>query len=299
MATVLSVICPGCSRTLNFERPSESRAQMTCPLCQKHFEIDIPAPKRVRHVELDPSLAKPPQAERSYARPPAVVQPRSAAREPVQAPSPTPTSLAPVLVASVIGALTIGVLVLAGGLWVLLRNEPDVVSEANGRNGTEMTQRSEVLPTRAAPQSAEQRRIRQLANVVTQATVAGDYNTVVSHTYQPLVTAMGGAEEMKELAKRKISELAAAGLSLRDGEVGACQPLVETRNYTFAVVPSTLYFDRTDGGSVVGKNHMLAISQDQRDWKFVNCEKNNHFIRRILPELPATLVLPAPVFIDR
>ncbi len=71
--------------------------------------------------------------------------------------------------------------------------------------------------------------------------------------------------------------------------VGPCRQFVINRGDPRTVISTKTHLDVQDGRKSLLKSSRLAFSTGQLNWKFVTCEQNNHFIRRILPELLKSL----------
>jgi hypothetical protein len=136
--------------------------------------------------------------------------------------------------------------------------------------------------------------VGQLAQTLLDAAIREDTAAVLAFIYEPLLNAAGGSSDSEQWVKEFVSGTQIADFRLLRGEVGTIGEPLDNRGYTFVLVPLTTRHQRPNGAELIRRSHLLGISRDRLTWKFANCSANNHFLRRVLPEIPASMELPAP-----
>jgi len=145
----------------------------------------------------------------------------------------------------------------------------------------------------AADEPPEIATVRNLARVMGDATMQGDYAKVIDHTFDGVVNELGGRDEAIKQTEAAMMLMTAQGFALKSFELGPLGDLHTEGDNTFIVVPTEIKMG-SPKGEVVLKGYLLGISSDAGEtWKFVDGYGMNDDIReRVLPKLPASLVLP-------
>jgi hypothetical protein len=124
------------------------------------------------------------------------------------------------------------------------------------------------------------------------ATINGDYDTLVGMTHPKAIEAMGGADKAKQLLKLSLDSLKASGFVTKLQEVGTPTVLL-TNTSSFAVVPYTVIITGA-GKKITSKTAVVGFSSDAgKTWKFLNVtEKGEEGMRQLMPDLPQDLKFP-------
>jgi hypothetical protein len=136
--------------------------------------------------------------------------------------------------------------------------------------------------------------VRKTAQEVGDATLKGDYGTLVDRTWDGVVKLIGGREKMIALVEMGLKRLKDQGVVMKAYQVGEPGEFQTEGSNTFAVVPTRLEMTIPDG-KAVAKSYLLAVSPDGgKTWKFVDGAgmNNKEFRDKGLPKLPAKLKLP-------
>jgi hypothetical protein len=144
--------------------------------------------------------------------------------------------------------------------------------------------------------------VKQKAQEVSRALLAGDYAKVADLTYPKAVEAAGGRDGMIAAAQVVIRQMNERGITLRSFAIDDPSELLTEGGNTFTVLPTTVEMAAL-GGRVVARSYLLGISGDGgKTWAFVDGSGLDTPEKRgkVLPKLPARLTLPekqAPEFI--
>lgn len=124
------------------------------------------------------------------------------------------------------------------------------------------------------------------------ATINGDYDTLVSMTHPKAIEAMGGADKAKQLLKLSLDSLKASGFVTKLEGVGT-PTVVNSNSNSFAVVPYTVIITGA-GKKITSKTAVVGFSSDAgRTWKFLNVtEQGEKGMRELMPDLPQDLKFP-------
>jgi len=137
--------------------------------------------------------------------------------------------------------------------------------------------------------------VKRLAKELIDATVAGNYNKVIEHTYPTVVNALGGqTQAIKTLETSMKNEIKDKGMIISSFQVGEPGIFYTEDNNMFSVLPTTLEM-KIVGGNVFAKSYLLGISPDGgKSWKFVDgFDLHKQNVReKLLPKMPAKLKLP-------
>lgn len=145
----------------------------------------------------------------------------------------------------------------------------------------------------AAEEPPEIATARSIAELIGNATVQGDCDTIIEHTFDGIIQELGGRDEAIKVTQAALKQMKTQGVTLTSFELGSPGDLKREGDYTFVVVPTTIRLGN-QSGEIVGEGFLLGISSDAgKTWKFVDGNGMTEDIRaRVLPKLPANLELP-------
>lgn len=128
--------------------------------------------------------------------------------------------------------------------------------------------------------------IRSAAEATMQATVEGEYETLASYIYPPLLEfldELAGPEKSGiEFLEETMENLKAEGASIDSGWVGVPTPHVVAGDELHAVIPTGLSMSMMEM-QVKVESYMIAVSSDSgATWTFVNSSDN---METLLPML--------------
>jgi hypothetical protein len=149
-----------------------------------------------------------------------------------------------------------------------------------------------VLQTIVLAQDANTDTVRKLVQKMMQATVDGDYNTVLDMTHPKVLNMMGGKEAALKTVNEQLKKLKESGLQFEMKEVGTP---------TFAKADQEIYSATSIGMVMKGlgkkvtvSSAIVGISEDRgKTWKFINMDATGEAgVRKFLPNLPKDFKLP-------
>jgi hypothetical protein len=125
------------------------------------------------------------------------------------------------------------------------------------------------------------------------ATVEGKYETVIDLTHAKVVDEMGGRALAIEKTRSALEAIKSKGYTFKIGEVAKPNVLKAGKDY-YAVASYSLVLTGK-GKKLTSNTSVVGVSTDNGEtWKFVNVTaKGEAGVRRILPELPGELKVPA------
>ena len=135
-------------------------------------------------------------------------------------------------------------------------------------------------------------RLKLEVHKMLDATIGGDYETLVKMTHPKAIEAMGGPDKAMALLKLSLDSLKASGFVTKLQEVGT-PTVINSQTSSFAVVPYTVII--TGGGNkITSKTAVVGFSSDAgKTWKFLNVtEKGEEGMRQLMPDLPEDLKFP-------
>jgi hypothetical protein len=146
--------------------------------------------------------------------------------------------------------------------------------------------------TRPATSGAEQMMSAATAQgrAVAQALVAKDYDKVADATFPAALQAAGGREHLIAATKQTFES---SKIQITRAVISSPSQLVDTGSRLFAVLPETLDLG-VRGNSLRSESFLLGISDDRgRTWRFVDGADGSVSISKLIPDMPATVILPA------
>jgi hypothetical protein len=135
--------------------------------------------------------------------------------------------------------------------------------------------------------------IKHQANVLSQAMMKGDYQTIVNNTYPKAVQMAGGKEKMLELINSGISQIQSMGISFEAISTGAPGKFYKAGTEIHCLVPENITF-KTPNGRILSHSNLLGISSDDgKSWTFLDLNNSStDKIKQILPNFNPDLKLP-------
>src|ERR1700722_15964819 len=113
--------------------------------------------------------------------------------------------------------------------------------------------------------------VKNQAQEMADATIAGDYAKLIDHTYPPAVEAQGGRKEAVQSAEATMKLMNDKGFTITKYEVGEPGNFYSEGGNTFVVIPSTMEM-KFPAGKAIQKPYLLGISSDAgKTWSFIDC----------------------------
>ncbi|WP_183558081.1 hypothetical protein [Mucilaginibacter sp. SP1R1] len=135
--------------------------------------------------------------------------------------------------------------------------------------------------------------VRNQANVLAQAMIKGDYETVINNTYPKAVQMGGGTEKMLKLIYLGIGQLKSAGISFEAISIGEPGKFYNAGDEIHCLVPENITL-KTPKGRILSHSNLLAISNDGgKNWTFLDLNNSNTIrIKQLLPNFNPELKIP-------
>jgi hypothetical protein len=134
--------------------------------------------------------------------------------------------------------------------------------------------------------------IKEHAELINQAMIAGDSSKIVELTYPALVERIGGRDKMIAAIDKGTKELKAAGFAYVSATTEEPSDAVESKGELYVIVPYELKM-HCPGGTLRQKTCLIGISGDQgKSWTFLSGDGNAKLTKELLPNFPATLKIP-------
>ncbi|MCM2305196.1 MAG: hypothetical protein NDJ72_10865 [Elusimicrobia bacterium] len=128
---------------------------------------------------------------------------------------------------------------------------------------------------------------------------SGKADTLITHGHPAWVEQLGGPEKARAafpaLLGREINALYAKGFTKVDYAAGEPKLLREGGPHIFAIIPLTTTAEGKKG-TITSLGHMLAIKNERAKdrWRLIRLGLPEEEMRRLIPELPKDVKLPAP-----
>ena len=139
--------------------------------------------------------------------------------------------------------------------------------------------------------------IKKSATICVDATISGDYKTLLEYTYPPLVSLLdslaGGAGKGGQLIEQQMKALREEGVSIDSGSIGEPTPTVKAGNELHVVVPIAMYMS-AQKIHFKQESYMIGVSRNEgKSWTFVNGSPNDdEMIAHLFPNWNSALKLP-------
>ncbi|MBD1394441.1 hypothetical protein [Mucilaginibacter glaciei] len=137
--------------------------------------------------------------------------------------------------------------------------------------------------------------LKKQANIVVNAIMASDYNTVVNYTYPKVIEMSGGKQKLVQLLTAGMNQMKAGGMSIKSAAVGEPGKFYKAGSEIHCLVPQSIRV-ATATSSIVGNSNLLAVSRDGgKNWTFLDLNKNTiQAIPKIFPNFNKDLKIPEP-----
>jgi hypothetical protein len=138
--------------------------------------------------------------------------------------------------------------------------------------------------------------IKEQARKMSQAFLAGDFETLLDATYPKILELSGGRAKMLEVLKAEVAKWEAQKIKILSYEAGEPGEVKSAGAKLVSVVPAELKMEFPDL-FFTQKSFMLAISADGgKAWKFVSgANLNEQALKVLVPEAVGVITLPKAV----
>ena len=132
------------------------------------------------------------------------------------------------------------------------------------------------------------------AKATAQATVNGDYLTVVKHTYPPIVEFMGGEATAVKVIGETLTAMKSQGIVFKSATIGSVSVIVKEQDQYRCFIQNTNIITMP-GQEVTSKSYLLGIYDETKEiWYFLEAEKlkNPLLINQIMPGFETSMEIP-------
>ncbi len=137
--------------------------------------------------------------------------------------------------------------------------------------------------------------VKKVAQELADATLRGDFATLIDHTYIGLVDAMGGREKAIELTKGLMKDMTDSGMKVDSFTVSEPGDFFYEGGKFFVVVPTKMEITAPQGDSPPSHTSSASLRM-AATWTFADgsgIEKHKGESNQLFPKFPAKLQLPA------
>ncbi|MCA8989008.1 MAG: hypothetical protein KDA78_15290, partial [Planctomycetaceae bacterium] len=156
-------------------------------------------------------------------------------------------------------------------------------------------------PTASSPATAESAtplsisdQVKADTETLNRALIEGDYDSFLKLTHEKLIEAAGGKEQLIKGMEQGQKQMAAQGFQLDKISVLEPGQPMKGNSELYIVSPFTLTM-KAPGGTLTKEGYLVGVSADEgKTWTYLNGLPEKESMKRMLPDLPDALSLPAP-----
>ncbi|MEO6631779.1 MAG: hypothetical protein ABIN13_08665 [Mucilaginibacter sp.] len=128
------------------------------------------------------------------------------------------------------------------------------------------------------------------------ATVKGDYLTLIKYVYPKIIAKRGGVDSMTRLTKVTFEKIKKEGVTLSGAKMGRPGEIKLFGSKQFCIIPQQIFVKMNDK-TISATSSNLAISEDNgQHWYFIALQdKGNPEVDEFFPELKGWLTFPKTV----
>lgn len=132
------------------------------------------------------------------------------------------------------------------------------------------------------------------AKIVSASTLKMDFETVLKHTYPPILKLMGGKEKAVELLNTTFSSMKEQGFVFEKAEIKNVSKIIQEQDVYRCYVEG---FNQMvmNGMRIKSKSYLLGIyNETDKFWYFIEAKqlKNQQMLDMVLPNFKTSLVIP-------
>jgi hypothetical protein len=135
--------------------------------------------------------------------------------------------------------------------------------------------------------------VKQQANILAQAMIAGDYATIINHTYPKAVQMAGGKQKMISIVNQGMAQMKTQGVIFESATVGSPGKFYKAGAETHCLVPENLTI-KLPNAHIISHSYLLAISKDGgKTWSFLDLNNSSSDkIKQLIPNFNPALQIP-------
>jgi hypothetical protein len=135
--------------------------------------------------------------------------------------------------------------------------------------------------------------VKNQANMVAKAMIAGDYKTLVNHMYPKAVQMGGGKEKMIALVNTGIEQMKSQGVTFESVKVDAPDKFYKAGTEIHCLLPETIIL-KLPNARIASHSSMLGISSDGgKSWSFLDMNNSSAArVKQLIPNFNPALQIP-------
>jgi hypothetical protein len=136
-------------------------------------------------------------------------------------------------------------------------------------------------------------KVRHDAEAMMQATINGDFKTVIKYSYPPLLKSVGGEDKMIAYLEKSLADMKSRNTIVKAVEIGPPGVIVKSRKKLYSVVPEKVSI-QSNGVLVYVNSTLVGISYNNGvDWCFIDTGNlSDKQIKQIFPDVYDKLSIP-------
>lgn len=137
--------------------------------------------------------------------------------------------------------------------------------------------------------------VRQQAQILGDAIIKGDYQTVIDHTYPGVIDMVGGKDKMLQATTQAMGGLKDQGITIEKLTVGHASQFYKAGTQIHCLLPETLRM-KLPNGHAIAQSYILAVSSDGgKTWSYMDVNANSKdLLPKLFPNFNADLKIPDP-----
>lgn len=137
-------------------------------------------------------------------------------------------------------------------------------------------------------------KMKSTAQLLLDATMKADYQTLLKYTYPKAIALGGGMEKMTETIKTGMKQMAASGVSFHRANLLEPGKIYKAGKELHCVLPHTIIM-KIDRGYLTATGSLLCISADGgKNWTYLSAGNiGKDRIKKMLPNIHPDMVIPA------
>jgi hypothetical protein len=148
-----------------------------------------------------------------------------------------------------------------------------------------------VLPL--AVQAQDTAVVKKEANILAQAMIAGNYETLLDHTYPKAVKIAGGKQKMMAIVNTGMAQMKTQGIVFENASIGTPGKFYKAGTEIHCLVPENLTM-KLPNAHIISHSYLLAISNNGgKTWSFLDLNNSSsEKVKQLIPNFNPALIIP-------
>jgi pseudouridine-5'-phosphate glycosidase len=141
-----------------------------------------------------------------------------------------------------------------------------------------------------------EKRVRELSELMMEATIKRDYETVIEYTHPSIIKLLGGKAKAIEFTSQQMEKVNEAG-GIEKCSIREISKIIKVGNELQCVISQEMIM-KIEGKRYRSLGGTIGVSEDKgKNWTFLNISQNDlASIRRFIPKFSNKLKLPPKLF---